>query len=87
MNQRMYALKLLKHIQSNELEGERCFFRLIMSVGQRKNSESPCMSLYIVDVPLLSLILYIDVAIYLYIHSFVYLFFFIYVIGTPSRLS
>ena len=41
MNQRMYALQLLKHIQSNELEGERCFFRLITSVGQRKNSESP----------------------------------------------
>ena len=33
------------------------------------------MSLYIVDVPLLSLILYNDVAIYLYIHSFIYQFF------------
>lgn len=35
------------------------------------------MSLYIVDVPLLSLILYIDVAIYLYIHSFIYQFFYL----------
>ena len=35
------------------------------------------MSLYIVDVPLLSLILYIDVASYLYIHSFIYQFFYL----------